>query len=312
MVKHSNISYIFVLLVLLASCAAHNNKDSAKTGGIAFNADYERVWDASRRSAAALDWIVVSEDKDTGRIVLAPSYVYRAEDGSYKRIYARPSKTEIVSSDVSDYLQQISYLNVRSGEGFPVPLYSKENLIITVSENESDDITYVSTNYHIEPRFCVEVPCAGKLNSRGVIEESLYSEISAILAFRDVDPPIPPRVATGVYRLQDIFFDFDRHDLRRDAIPVLYTNLEKIRNEPATDIVVRGYADIRGPSEYNKRLSRKRAESVKKFLVDNGINHRRIIAIGEGETTRFAPGTSEDEYQLNRRASFIPVRFDSN
>ncbi|MGQ0793212.1 MAG: OmpA family protein [Deltaproteobacteria bacterium] len=118
-------------------------------------------------------------------------------------------------------------------------------------------------------------------------------------------PPLPP-VETE-YGLKDIFFDYDRAAIRPDAEPVLQENAETLKSNPNLRVVVEGYADIRGTDEYNLALAQRRADSTKSYLVQLGIDPSRIDTVSRGETSKFGEGTTEESYQLNRRARFIPV-----
>lgn len=119
------------------------------------------------------------------------------------------------------------------------------------------------------------------------------------------DMPYVP--APGV-ELKDIFFDFDRFQIRPDAARVLEENALVLRQNPDLNVVIIGYADIRGDAAYNLRLAQRRADSTKAHLVRLGIDPQRIKTESGGETTEFAAGTTEDAYQLNRRAHFVPTR----
>ncbi len=81
-----------------------------------------------------------------------------------------------------------------------------------------------------------------------------------------------------------------------------------MKENPNVNILIEGYADIRGTDEYNLRLAQRRADATKAFLVKLGVDPTRIEAASRGETSRFAPGNEEEAYQLNRRAHFIPMR----
>ena len=109
--------------------------------------------------------------------------------------------------------------------------------------------------------------------------------------------------------LGDIFFDFDRSDLRSDAIPVLRENSNIIRKNSNKYklIAVEGYCDTRGTEEYNLALGQRRADSVKSYLVGLGASPSLIQSITKGETDQWAGGMSEAAFQENRRAHFVPV-----
>lgn len=107
--------------------------------------------------------------------------------------------------------------------------------------------------------------------------------------------------------LEDMLFDFDRYNIRADARPVLEKNAEILKNKPSIHIVIEGYCDVRGTEEYNLALGQRRADAAKNYLIKLGISPGRIEAISRGETTQWAEGTTEDAYQQNRRAHFIPT-----
>lgn len=105
--------------------------------------------------------------------------------------------------------------------------------------------------------------------------------------------------------LKDIFFDFDRSNIRGDAAAVLEENAKVLNDNPNISVVIEGYADIRGSSAYNLRLAQRRADSTKAFLTGVGVDPSRITTTSGGETSQFAAGSTEESYQLNRRAHFV-------
>ncbi|KRT66899.1 MAG: peptidoglycan-associated lipoprotein, peptidoglycan-associated lipoprotein [Candidatus Dadabacteria bacterium CSP1-2] len=122
------------------------------------------------------------------------------------------------------------------------------------------------------------------------------------------EAPPPPPMVEEEFGLKDIFFDFDKYDIRPDAEPVLQENADVLKNNPNVTMVIEGYADIRGTPAYNLRLAQRRADAAKAYLVRQGVGPSRITTASGGETTQFAAGTSEDSFQLNRRAHFIPTQ----
>ena len=68
----------------------------------------------------------------------------------------------------------------------------------------------------------------------------------------------------------------------------------------STSIEIGGHTDGFGAPDYNKELSRRRAEAVRQYLADHGVTHR-MTAIGYGASTPRAPGTSRTALQRNRR-----------
>ncbi len=118
-------------------------------------------------------------------------------------------------------------------------------------------------------------------------------------------PPPPPPPPIPVSDLKDIFFDFDKSNIRMDAGAVLGENAEILMVDANVTVLIEGYADIRGTPAYNLQLAQRRADAAKAFLVGLGIDPSRITTASGGETTQFGAGTTEEAYQLNRRAHFI-------
>lgn len=112
--------------------------------------------------------------------------------------------------------------------------------------------------------------------------------------------PEPERVA-----LEDVFFDFDRAELRSDARDILTANAQMLQRHPETSILIEGHCDERGTNEYNLALGDRRAQTARDFFVRYGIDATRIETISYGEERPFAMGHTENAWALNRRAHFV-------
>ncbi len=86
-----------------------------------------------------------------------------------------------------------------------------------------------------------------------------------------------------IHKNVKIYFDFDKADIREDAVPVLEEAVRLLNKNPQADILITGNCDIRGSEKYNEKLGLKRGEAVKKFMVDKGIpeSHIRIVSRGK-------------------------------
>lgn len=112
------------------------------------------------------------------------------------------------------------------------------------------------------------------------------------------------------YRLENIFYDFDKWNIRPDAKPSL-DNLVSILKEYPVSIEFSSHTDCRGTEVYNMQLSQKRAESAVQYIISNGIPASRIVAKGYGKSKLLnhcdcsnGIECSEDEHQYNRRTEF--------
>jgi peptidoglycan-associated lipoprotein len=105
--------------------------------------------------------------------------------------------------------------------------------------------------------------------------------------------------------LKDVYFDFDRYDLKTEARDILKTNVEWIKKNPPVAIEIEGHCDERGTSEYNLALGAKRAQVVRDYLVAAGISADRITSISYGEEIPACTEQSESCWAQNRRARFV-------
>jgi outer membrane protein OmpA-like peptidoglycan-associated protein len=112
-------------------------------------------------------------------------------------------------------------------------------------------------------------------------------------------PPPPPAKKKIV--LRSVHFDFDKATLKADAKPILDEAVQVLKQEGSVDIVVEGHTDSVGSDQYNLRLSRRRADTVRHYLVDHGIAASRITADGMGESKPVASNDTADGRAQNRR-----------
>ena len=115
--------------------------------------------------------------------------------------------------------------------------------------------------------------------------------------------PLPGSAQDFVVNVGDrVYFDTDSHDIREDARPLLSAQSEWLRRYPSVVVRIEGNADERGTREYNLALGARRANSVRDFLVGQGITSSRISTISFGKEQPIDPGTGEEAWQKNRNA----------
>jgi outer membrane protein OmpA-like peptidoglycan-associated protein len=110
----------------------------------------------------------------------------------------------------------------------------------------------------------------------------------------------------------DVLFDFDKHDLRADALPVLDRIVGLLDAFPARALVVGGHTDAKGSDAYNDALSQRRAESVRRYLAERDDVKTRIYDVrGFGKKRPVAPNVHSDGSddpagrQKNRRVEIV-------
>jgi peptidoglycan-associated lipoprotein len=101
-----------------------------------------------------------------------------------------------------------------------------------------------------------------------------------------------------------VHFDYDRSDIRQDAAAVLTRKLPVLREDAAIRLRIEGHADERGSIEYNLALGMRRAQAVKDYLANFGVDATRLQVASMGEDRPADPGRTEAAYARNRRAEF--------
>lgn len=149
---------------------------------------------------------------------------------------------------------------------------------------------------------------------KGKSEEILPDAIKTIPMERSFERPggnqpsnlsLAPSATSGGTALSDVFFDYDRFQIRRDGMPVLDANAGWLRANGNKTVLIEGHCDERGTVAYNLVLGEKRARAAKTYLQDLGIQSSQIQITSYGETRPFCKQSNEDCYQQNRRAHFV-------
>jgi len=110
--------------------------------------------------------------------------------------------------------------------------------------------------------------------------------------------------------LEDIHFEFDKATLTAEAKTLLDNNIETIKENPDIRVRIEGHSCAHGPDDYNLRLSDRRANAVKEYLVNGGVSADRLTTISYGETRLAMPeiptpqNKNSEEAKANRRVHF--------
>lgn len=124
-------------------------------------------------------------------------------------------------------------------------------------------------------------------------------------------PPPKPRelrpclLIKKIIKNVKLYFDYDSAVLRDDASKILSGAVGTLKRNPQTSILITGNCDIRGSEAYNDKLGRRRGDSVKKFMFENGINEERIRIISRGKLDAVAPLADLIGMQKDRNAQFV-------
>lgn len=134
-------------------------------------------------------------------------------------------------------------------------------------------------------------------------------DVKGLKGYREIkrDLMLTPIEVGATIRLNNIFFDFAKSELRSESVPELKRAAQFLRDNPNVIIEVSGHTDDVGTAEDNLALSKARALAVKTFLASEGIESSRLTSAGYGETKPTSVNTTESGRQANRRVEFTIV-----
>jgi peptidoglycan-associated lipoprotein len=122
-------------------------------------------------------------------------------------------------------------------------------------------------------------------------------------------PPPPPPSATEEelfsQSVKDIFFDYDKSDVRGDQQSALQGDSDFLKQHPNIRFTVEGHCDERGSTEYNLALGDSRANAVRNALVQGGVGADHVKTISYGKEKPFCTESNEQCWQQNRRGHFV-------
>ncbi|HTR27323.1 MAG TPA: peptidoglycan-associated lipoprotein Pal [Terriglobales bacterium] len=100
--------------------------------------------------------------------------------------------------------------------------------------------------------------------------------------------------------VKDVFFDFNKSDVRADETSAAQNDGVFLREHPNVKVMIEGHCDDRGSIEYNLALGTSRAESVKQTLLQEGVSSERVKTISYGKEKPFCTEDNEQCWQQNR------------
>ena len=123
---------------------------------------------------------------------------------------------------------------------------------------------------------------------------------------------LDPALADKEYGLGDIYYDYNKWDIRPDAMPILDNLVKLLNDNPDIKIELGSHTDCRGQDDYNQKLSENRAKSVVKYCTLRDVDPKRLTYKGYGESqpkeTCICESCTEEQHQTNRRTVFKVIK----
>ena len=186
-----------------------------------------------------------------------------------------------------------------------VTLLNENNSILGTLSAINNEVSLLdadpSKGYNLQVNNEHYEPYASSIKFEGTNTTTIYLTEKA--------PPPPPVDLQALLKLENIYFAFDKHAIRKDAAIELAKILEILNKYPVIELDIVGHTDSFGPAEYNERLSVQRAASTKQWLLDKGISSDRITTSGYGEKRPIndcaTKNCTKEQHDKNRRTEFL-------
>ncbi len=120
-----------------------------------------------------------------------------------------------------------------------------------------------------------------------------------------VAPQAEAAAAKEEAAVKDVLFDFDKFNLKPEGRDTLKQLAERLTNNNNNIVLIEGNCDERGTTEYNLALGERRAKEAMKYLVELGVDGKRIKTISYGKERPLDPGHTEEAWAKNRRDHFV-------
>lgn len=139
------------------------------------------------------------------------------------------------------------------------------------------------------------------VEKKGYLPKIYNVERDKIQNVKDLKVELTPVASGEEFVFENVFFDFDKYDLKSESITSLKRLLKFLQENPNVNILISGHTDNVGSPAYNQTLSLQRATSVQTFLVKSGLHPGRLLVEGKGDKEPMVPNSSPENQALNRR-----------
>ncbi|WP_420582445.1 OmpA family protein [Reichenbachiella sp.] len=200
------------------------------------------------------------------------------------------SNTKVVLRDQDDNIIDEKFTQVDGKYRFRV--FTEENYYLVAEKEE-----YFTTR--------IDFSTIGKSVDKSTLKNTITN-----IEF-EVDLPLEKIVVDKAIVLNNIYYDLNKADIKPEAAAELDKLVTLMRDNPNITIELSSHTDVRSSHEYNMNLSQRRAQSAVNYIASQGIENRRMVAKGYGETKLIIQNAkTEEEHQVNRRTEFKVTRYN--
>lgn len=182
---------------------------------------------------------------------------------------------------------------------------------IVVEEKIDDPINDITNNTNFNPNDWKIVDYSEKKDSNIVKDSDIVDDenntdnVSFLDQISDNNDDDDIEISDDFVKLNSIKFDFDTTKISNDIKRDIENIVKQMKNNPQMKVEIEGYTDNVGEEEYNRKLSLRRANKVKEYLIEYGISADRITTSGYGEANPITSNDTKRGRMINRRVEFV-------
>jgi len=249
---------------------------------------------------------IISGDKNglaTSIATIEPSDFDKDNAVIYKEIFQDDSRFTLIGETMECETQKPI-----SGISTILTNTSNNSVVNQISDNEGKFIYQLDQNRD----YTVVANQSGKYSQTELISTKGLDRNKTL--FVTLKLGVCPIEEGATFILKNIFYDFDKSNIRQDAARVLDNLVNIMKKNPSMKIELSAHTDSRGNDNYNLRLSQQRAQAAVNYLISKGIKQNRITAKGYGET-RLVNGCgngitcTEEQHEQNRRTEIKVLKY---
>lgn len=239
-------------------------------------------------------------------------------DASGKNAYIITTSESIGGSDII-YLELPEMLRPKpvvmvSGKVLNAKTQQPIGAKITYRDLETDKELGIANSSPIDGSYKIVLPFGNTYSflaeKKGFIATSNNLNLEKSATYQEIqqDLLLSPIEIGQTIRLNNIFFDTDKFQLREESTAELNRLVKVLQDNPSLNIEVGGHTDAVGNEQKNIQLSQNRADAVKNYLSSKGISNSRLASKGYGKSKPVASNNTEQGKQQNRRVEFSIVK----
>lgn len=183
-------------------------------------------------------------------------------------------------------------------------LDDKGNVIETRTADADGKVVY---NVDCDKPYVIQVASEGYENNTFPVAKTRGGKVMVDAGLN----PIGRLIINGTVALNDIYFEFNKSNITKEAAFELDKLVEAMKSAPAMVIMLKAHTDSRGSDEYNMNLSNTRAKAAVQYVISRGIAKERISGKGYGESeprVNCGDNCTEEQHAQNRRTEFLIVK----